>query len=51
MVGMGNLSGAKNMYDGVFLSSDYVTPDSPLQIFKVGNYKNFTEVFNADGKK
>ena len=39
MVGMGNLSGAKNMYDGVFLSSDPVTPDSPLQIFKVGNYK------------
>ena len=52
MVGMGNLSGAKNMYDGVFLSSDPVTPDSPLQIFKVGNYKTSPlEVFNADGNK
>ena len=39
MVGMGNLSGAKNVYDGVFLSSDPRIPDGPLQIYKVGNYK------------
>ena len=52
MVGMGILSGANNMYDGVFLSSVPVTPDSPLQIFKVGNYKTSPlEVFNADGNK
>jgi alpha-galactosidase len=39
MVGMGNLSGARNVYDGVFLSSDPGVPDGPLQIYKVGNYK------------
>ena len=39
MVGMGNLSGAKNVYDGVYLSSDPGVPDGPLQIYKVGNYK------------
>jgi alpha-galactosidase len=39
MVGMGNLSGAKNVYTGVYLSSDPAVPDGPLQIYKVGNYK------------
>jgi len=39
MVGMGNLSGAKNVYDGVFFSSDPRIPDGPLQIYKMGNYK------------
>lgn len=52
MVGMGNLSGAKNIYDGVFLSSDPNVPDSPLQIFKVGNYKTSPlAVFNSEGQK
>jgi hypothetical protein len=39
MVGMGNLSGAKNVYDGVYLSSDPNTPAGPLSIYRVGNYK------------
>lgn len=39
MVGMGNLAGAKNVYDGVYLSSDPAVPAGPLQIYKVGNYK------------
>jgi len=52
MVGMGNLSGAKNIYDGVFLSSDPNVPDSPLQIFKVGKYKTSPlAVFNSEGQK
>jgi len=39
MVGMGNLSGAKNIYTGVYLSSDAAVPDGPFQIYRVGNYK------------
>jgi len=39
MVGMGNLSGAKNVYTGVYFSSDPVVTDGPFQIYKVGNYK------------
>ena len=52
MVGMGNLSGAKNVYDGVYLSSDPGVPDGPLQIYKVGNYKTSPlSVYLPDGKK
>ena len=52
MVGMGNLSGAKNVYDGVYLSSDPGVPDGPLQIYKVGNYKTSPlSVYRPDGKK
>ena len=52
MVGMGNLSGAKNVYDGVYLSSDPGVPDGPLQIYKVGNYKTSPlSVYFPDGKK
>ena len=39
MVGMGDLSGAKNVYTGVYLSSDPAVPDGPFQIHRVGNYK------------
>jgi hypothetical protein len=39
MVGMGNLRGAKNVYDGVYFSSDPAVPDGPFQIYKVGNFK------------
>ena len=39
MVGMGNLSGAKNVYTGVYLSSDPAIPNGPFQIYRVGNYK------------
>ncbi len=39
MVGMGDLTGAKNMYSGIFLSSDPAVPEGPLSIYKVGNHK------------
>jgi len=39
MVGMGNISGAKNVYTGVFLRSDPAVPEGPQMIYKVGNYK------------
>jgi|GEM_PF-2120261 len=32
MVGMGNLSGAQNVYDGFYLSSDPAVPEGPFQI-------------------
>jgi len=52
MVGMGNLSGARNVYDGVYLSSDPGVPDGLLQIYKVGNYKTSPlAVYLPDGKK
>jgi len=52
MVGMGNLTGARNVYDGVYLSSDPGVPDGPLQIYKVGNYKTSPlAVYLPDGKK
>jgi alpha-galactosidase len=51
MVGMGNLSGARNVYTGVYLSSDPAVSDGPLQIYKVGNYKVSTlKVYMPDGK-
>ncbi|HUT13167.1 MAG TPA: sialate O-acetylesterase, partial [Thermoguttaceae bacterium] len=39
MVGMGELSGAKNVYTGVYLTADPAAPKGPLQIYQVGNYK------------
>ena len=39
MVGMGDLRGAKNVYTGVYLSSDPAAPKGPLQVYRVGNYK------------
>lgn len=50
MVGMGNLSGAKNVYTGVYLSSDPAVPDRPFQVYKVGNYKTAPlAVFDGNG--
>jgi alpha-galactosidase len=50
MVGMGSLSGAKNVYTGVYFSSDPAVPDGPLQIYKVGNYKvSKLSVYQPDG--
>ncbi len=50
MVGMGNLSGAKNVYTGVYLSSDPAVPDGSFQIYRVGNYKAATlNVFLPNG--
>ncbi len=52
MVGMGNLSGARNVYDGVYLSSNPEVPDGPLQIYKVGNYKTVPlAVYLPSGEK
>ncbi len=39
MVGMGDLSGAQNVYTGVYLSSDPAVPEGPLPIYRVGNFK------------
>ncbi len=51
MVGMGNLSGAKNVYTGVYFSSDPTIPDGPFQIYRVGNYKvSRLNVYQPDGK-
>ena len=51
MVGMGNLSGAKNIYTGVYLSSDPTVPTGPFQIYRVGNYKvSRLSVYLPDGK-
>lgn len=38
MVGMGTLSGATNMYSGVYLTSDPKVPAQPLPIYQVGNF-------------
>ena len=52
MVGMGNLSGAKNVYTGVYLSSDPDVPEGPFQIYRVGNYKvSRLNVYQQDGKR
>ena len=39
MVGMGDVSGARNRYTGVFLTADPAAPEGPLAIARVGNYK------------
>ncbi|MBC8324053.1 MAG: hypothetical protein H8E27_00260 [Verrucomicrobia subdivision 3 bacterium] len=52
MVGMGDLSGAKNVYTGVYLSSDPAVPDGPFQIYRVGNFKvSPLAVYLPNGKK
>ena len=52
MVGMGDISGAKNVYTGVYLSSDPAVPDGPFQIYRVGNYKtSLLAVYLPNGKK
>ena len=51
MVGMGNLGGAKNVYTGVYFSSDPTVPKGPFQIYRVGNYKvSRLSVYLPDGK-
>ncbi len=51
MVGMGNLSGAKNVYTGVYFSSDPAVPDGPFQIYRVGNYKaSKLNVYTPEGE-
>lgn len=38
MVGMGDVGGAKNLYNGIYLTPDPAAPKGPLQIWRVGNY-------------
>ena len=52
MVGMGDLRGARNVYTGVYLSSDPAVPDGPFQIYRAGNYKASTlNVYLPDGTR
>ncbi|MEI6176670.1 MAG: sialate O-acetylesterase, partial [Verrucomicrobiota bacterium] len=51
MVGMGELSGAKCAYTGVYLSSDPETPTGPHDLPQVGKFKFAPlAVFQPDGK-
>jgi len=52
MVGMGELGGAKNMYTGLYLTSDSAVPKGPLEIYRVGKYKMAPlAVYGPDGSK
>jgi len=52
MCGMGNLSGAKNRFAGVYLTSDPAAPAGPLTVYKVGNYKiDRCTLYLPDGAK
>ncbi len=49
-VGMDTLSGARNSYAGICLSSDPEIPAAPLDIWQVGTFKTTPlAVFKADG--
>jgi alpha-galactosidase len=51
MVGMGTLAGAKNLYAGLFLTSDPAVREGPFEIYKVGKYKvSHLKVSDLDGK-
>ena len=39
MVGMGNLSGARCRYSGIYLTADPAAPKGPMYIYPVGHYK------------
>ncbi|MFT5302311.1 MAG: hypothetical protein ACI814_003125, partial [Mariniblastus sp.] len=50
MVGMGDVSGAKNIYSGTYLSSDPAVPKGPLPIYRVGTYQFAPlAIYLADG--
>lgn len=52
MVGMGDLRGAKNVYTGVYLSSDPAVLEGPFQIYRVGKFKvSKLRVFQPNGKQ
>ncbi|MDP7290268.1 MAG: hypothetical protein QGH94_19960, partial [Phycisphaerae bacterium] len=52
MCGMGNLSGAKNRYAGVYLTTDPAAPAGPLTVYKVGNYRIARcTLYTPDGTK
>jgi len=39
MVGMGEISGARCRYTGIYLTADLAAPKGPLGIYRAGNYK------------
>jgi len=39
MVGMGEISGARCRYNGIYLTADPTAPTGPLTIWRAGNYK------------
>jgi len=39
MVGMGNISGARCRYTGIYLTADPVAPKGPMYMYRIGNYK------------
>lgn len=39
MVGMGEISGAKNLYNAIYLTSNPDAPVGPMQVWRVGSYK------------
>ena len=39
MVGMGNISGARCRYSGIYLTADPAAPKGPMYIYPVGHYK------------
>ena len=52
MVGMGEISGAKCRYTGIYLTSDPAAPLGPLTIFRVGEYSIMPlSVYQPDGTK
>ncbi len=52
MVGMGDISGAKNRYSGIYFTNDPAVPTGPLQIYKVGYYKTGPlKVYGPDGRQ
>ncbi|MBL7189403.1 MAG: hypothetical protein ISS70_24000 [Phycisphaerae bacterium] len=52
MVGMGNISGARCRYNGIYLTADPAAPKGPMYIHPVGNYKIAAHVIylSADPK-
>jgi hypothetical protein len=52
MVGMGDLTGATNMFASEYLTSDPAAPKGPLYIYKVGNYNiEPLLLYSPDGTK
>ena len=50
MVGMGDLTGARNVYTGVYFTPDPAVPKRPLSIYRVGNYRIAPlAVYSPDG--
>jgi hypothetical protein len=52
MVGMGNLSGARCRYTGIYLTADPAAPKGPMYIYPVGHYRILAQgvYVSADAK-